>query len=429
MTISQLEIIDRQGQNLPKIARINEKEIITPNFMIQPNKNDDYGLFLNLKRKYDLAFTQTVNIKLCDAHKILVPRITNINQTKLLSEEYVHDDFRQSLSRDLILIDPSLEYLSGRAFNRFTQNSDLPILINRYINNLKKSSDPSNKDIEKRYNGFVNDLVNDAGLRIQFIRDVLRIEMKFKADIFMPPIPMITNKKTLKLSHEINIRSVEVTKLINPDIECANYYLLNKQALRDHQVLDGVIKNISESNNKIHVVKFKYLDLEANYLIDERAMYKRFLDEISYINSSNDKLLILLESGNQLFPSTVKGFDIVSSSYNADSDYKYRKGGGNKQSYHYYYHPSMMIGRPKHYIETYYDVNSTLPCYCPICQNLKDINKIKRNTWNYFVRQHYLFSRYYEMKYIHDAYKDNSLTIGAIDKLKRSKLKNIQELI
>ena len=428
MAVKQLEIINRQEKNLPKIVRINAKEIVTPNFLIQPNKSDEFGLFLNLKRKYDLNHTQSINVRLCDAHKIIEPRIKNIDQRKLFSEDYVEDGFRQSLSRDLLLIDPSLEFLSSKSLNKFTLNSDLPFLINRYVNDIRKGT-KKDINIKKHYTGFINDLVNNPRLRIQFIRDVLRKEMEYKTDIFIPPIPMIINQKTLDLSDEINKRSIEVTKLINPNMECANYYLLNIRALRETYILNKIIKKIDESKNKVHIIKFKYLDLETNSYIDERAIYKNFLEDVSQINYSNDKLLILLESGNQLFPSTVKGFDIVSSSFNGDSDYKFRRGGGNKQGYHYYYHPKMMIGRPKNSIDTYYKLNTTLPCYCPICKDLKDIKDLQRNSWNYYVRQHYIFARYYEMKYIYDSYEDNTLTIGAIDKLKRSKLKNIPDLI
>lgn len=432
MAIEPLEIIPQNEDGLSKSLElhINGKTILTPNFAIRPSSKLDLDAYYELKSKSILPYSSSLVIRYVDAHKFIEPDIKKSKQITLFGIS-IKQNFVDSINKDLILIDPSMEYLYYKGVDRFYSVPNLPKIIEEFVNDC--SLRYGQKDYEKyknyKYEQLLEILENNKLIRFNMVRDSFKWQLHYKSDLLIPPTPLIDSRRTLNISYLINQLSKEITKTYDTNIECATYYLLNISSLKNENIINDIKRNLDRDDSQVIIFKFKYLNLNTENYHREREIYKDLIYDLSYFSKETNKIFILLEGGNQTFPSAVRGFDIVSSSYNGDVDYRRNRSSTNRSPWGYWYNPEYMIFMDRESIlRIARNNNGNLPCYCPVCNSVKNPELLEIEEWNSQRRFHYIHARHEEMKEIHDAIPKGETMIGAMDKLNRSQLKYLNDL-
>jgi hypothetical protein len=438
MSYHRLEVIhypDRRNKFSKSVdLKIAQKKIMTPSFSLRLKNKEELDLFLRVKSRHSFSFLSTYVVRLFDAPKTLYPKIKALSQRRLFGG-IIEEDFSSSLSRDVIFIDPALEYLYYYAENtlaRITSLFFLPKILRDYAKRCLKEKKIMEKssDFQKWrmafHRKFWNDIYEDDSKRTRMIRDIHNLEIKNKADILIPPVPLITSPRLLDISFLINERSRELAR---GKKESADYFLLRVDALKKNEIMDRIKRHIENSEDtRLTIFKFKYMNLNDEEKTLERNAYKALLMELSFLAQQvENKAFMLLEGANQTFPSALTGFDIVSSSFNGDKEDRHSRI--ERSPFAKWYDPEYMIFRSRdELMQIIRNNDGAVPCHCPICTSLSAFLTDDFTEYNRNVKMHYIFSRENEMKEVFNAIKRKTTAMG-VDKLQRSSLKNLIDLI
>jgi hypothetical protein len=413
--------------------KIGQKKITTPNFALRAKNKEELDLLLHMKLEYTMNFLSSYVVRLFDAPRTLYHSIKELPQKKLFAE-ISKSPFSSSLERDLITIDPALEYLHYDVENilsKITSNFFLPKPVRDYAKRCLTEKKVRERAEYRRWREafhrkFWNEIYNDDSKRTKMIRDFHNLEIKNKADILIPPVPLITSNRLLDIALLINERSRELSR---GKKESADYFLLRSDALRKDEIMDRIKRHIESSDDtRLTIFKFKYMKLNDEEKILEKKAYKSLLMELSLISQHiENKAFMLLESGVQLFPSALTGFDIVSSSFSGDKEDRHFRT--EYSPFAKWYDPEYLIyhGREQ-FLEIIKNNNGIVPCNCPVCTTPSSYLTDDFTEYNRNVKMHYLFCKEKEMREIFDAIKRKT-TAMAIDKIQRSQLKNLIDLI
>lgn len=437
MSFNRLEVIqhpDRKNKFSKSVdLKIGQKKIVTPNFAIRLKNVEELDLFLRLKSKYSLNFLSTYVVRLIDAPRTLYPKIKALPQRKLFGG-IIEDPFSASLNRDVILIDPAFEYLHydvESILRRITSLFFLPKTIRDYAKRcLRGKKTRTRSDYQKwreaHHRSFWNDIYNDDRKRTRMIRDIHNFEIRSKADLLIPPVPLITSSRLLDIALLINERSRELAR---GKKESADYFVLRVDALRNDDIMDRIKQHIETAEDtRLTIFKFKYLNLNSEERTVEKNAYKTLLMELSLTSQNiENKAFMLLEGANQTFPSALTGFDVVSSSFSGDKEDRHIRRG--RSPFGKWYDPEYMIYRSREELMQIIDNNGgAIPCHCPICTSPSAFLTDDLIEYNRNVKRHYLFCRQAEMEEIFNGINQKTTAMG-MDKLQRSQLKNLTDLI
>ena len=439
MSENRLEVLqyaDRRSAHSQSVdLRIGKKAVVTPNFCLRVKSEQELDLFLNLKAKYPLSFVSSYVVRLLDAPRTLYPKIKNLAQTGLFGE-IAKTPYVSSLDSDLIFIDLGLEYLyyhSENVLQRITSSFIIPRIFRDYAKKClseKKRMTSSYEFLKWRdafHRKFWNTLYEDDSQRTKMIRDSHNLEIKFRADILIPPTPLITSDRLLDMTILINERSRELAR---GKRESADYFLLRVDALRDNDIMDKIKQCVESSEDtRLTIFKFKNMNLNSEERTSEKKAFKDLLIELSYITRhSENKAFMLLDAANQVFPAALTGFNIVSASFNGDKEDRHMRI--ERSPYGSWYDPDYMVFRTRKQLleEIIKNNGGVIPCHCPECTSPSGLLSEDCIEYNRAVKRHYLFARETEMKEIFEAIKKKTTSMGA-DKLQRSSLKNLIDLI
>jgi hypothetical protein len=437
MSQNRLEVIQHIGRscNFSKSVdlRIGQKTIVTPNFSLRVKNSDELDLLLRFKTKHSLNFLSSYVIRLLDTPRTLYHKIQTMAQTNLLGQS-AESAFSSSLNNDLVIIDPALEYLHYHAedtLSKIVSLFFLPKTLRDYAQRcMKEKKVREKKDFlkwqEASHRRFWTDIYEDDAKRMRFIRDFHTLEIKNKADILIPPVPLITSSHLLDIAISINDRGRELAR---DKRESADYFLLRTDILRDEDVMDRIKQHIENAEDtRFTIFKFKYMNLNSEERTREKSAYKSLLMELALISQRiENKAFMLLEAGNQVFPSALTGFDIISSSFNGDKEDRHIRR--EHSPFAKWYDPEYMIFRSRDELMQIITNNGdVLPCDCPICITPSAFLTNDPSEYNKNVKLHYLFRRNSEMSEIFDAIKNKTVTMGA-NRLQRSQLKNLVDLV
>jgi hypothetical protein len=437
MSFNRLEVLHdkeiRDKFSKSRGLKIGNKSIVTPTFCLRPKNAEELDLMLRLKSEYSFGFLSAYVIRLIDLQRTIYPRIGSISQINLFGQ-LIEDQFSSSLARDIILIDPALEYLYYDVEDvlvRLSSISFLPWNIRNYAKKCiceKKYREKGDyrKWREAFHNKFWTEILENDAERTRMIRDIQNTELRNKADILIPPVPFITSKRLLDAAILINQRSREIARGRS---ESADYFPLRSDMLRDEEIMNTIKKHIENSEAaRLTVFKLKYLNLNNEEKILEKNSYKSLLMELSFLSQHlRNKAFMLLDGGNQLIPSAVTGFDIVSSSFNGDKEDRHIKN--QRDVFAKWYDPEYLIYHSRQDLLTILRNNQgVVPCHCPVCSIPSNYFAENFIEYNRSVKMHYLFCREAEMSEIYNAIERKTTAMGA-DKLQRSQLKNLADLI
>jgi hypothetical protein len=364
-----------------------------------------------------------------DANSVIRPR-TNALQMDITGH-IIKDKASLFLENTAFAVDPSTEYLYYDAqVSKFAENRTIPQTIRQYIATVQKHKTDRASNYSKakvRYhNEFWENIAEDPGSRNKFLTQAFEQFSRLGADFFIPPVPIILNEGLLDITAKINGVSKEIALALGRK-ECASYFLAPATALRNASLLEKIKQQIVNASTRLNILKFKYLDLAAPGLIEERENYRELLLDLAYISKTfKNKCFMVLENYYQCFPSAVAGFDVVSSSITG-----YDKEHGRAE------HPT--FGKwidPKHMVpvefetlkKMFHNNRDMLPCHHQSCRAVTDIEHISGVEWNKVRREHCPLYYVDLMIQLARAVRDRNTDL-AREKLANSQLVSLKTLI
>lgn len=424
--------------------RVNGKTITTPTFAPRIKNDNELDIYLDVKTSSGAKNLSAYVVRLFDTKRTIQYRLKKSEQRNLIGET-LDPKFSNSLKEDIILIDPALEYLYYYPMmNRLRHSSSMPRLIRKYaeqviegveslqkINEEKKHNNQKTDSItafrDAQHTNFWSCIYKDANSRIKLIRDTCTSELQFHSDILIPPVPLITNPHLLKVTFDMN----EKFRALSSDKgECADYFILKQQILKNESVMDSIKAYVADSESALTIFKLKYADLtNPDYALERNAVKKLFEELFLLSQHTDNKAFALFEAGYQTFPAALCSFALVSTAYNLDRGDRRATQGQPISEYANWYDPESMTLRNHDVLSvTTKNNNGILPCYCPECTKKPSLLRENPIEYNKRVKRHFLFSREYEMQSVIDAIERQNVSMG-FDKLQRSDLRILTGLL
>lgn len=413
--------------------KIGGKTLNTPNFcsLIKSSSPNETEILMEACINHDARFLGSYVVRLADAENVLDPLLFRLGQRGLY-EDLAQMPVHKFMDNSILIIDPALEYMYYAPDLQKLSTRRMPAAFVAYVRECMHRHEALGSGTEytswkqAHHNQFWSNLGGDAKLKMNVLSSIRDAELSLKADVLIPPVPLVTSSRMLNLTFEINEAFKAISK--TRAAECATYILLQSSALSDPDFVERIIDYMKDDQKtKLTVLKIKYLDVTKTGTMSQRATFKRLLRELSLIKEEQkDRAFMLLEAGYQTFPSAMVGFDIVSTSMvGSDTDAR----GNTHIPYGRWYDPEKLVPRPFEEVKEIFNNNGhALPCYCSICRQLKDLDTVSSDTWNRMRRAHYLHSMNNMMAEIERAIHDKNVELS-IDKLANSELKVLTELI
>ena len=440
MSVNKLKVIhykDRRCKHSESVdLKINNKTLVSPVFAPRLKNANELNLFLEMKSKSAPIYLSTYVVRLFDVGKTLRYRLKKASQTNLLGET-TDTVFSSSLERDIILIDPALEYLFYIAnMSRLEHSPYVSSLIRAYARRfikerekVKKAGKEApvgvNESREIMHANFWTCIYKEANKRMKLIRDTFRAEMKYRADLFIPPVPLVTSSHLLDVAIFMNEKSQAYTE---GKSECADYFILKRHVLTNNRMMATIKQYIENSPSPLTIFKFKNLNLNHEDLSLERRAFRDLLAELSFLSQHvENKAFAFFEAGNQTFVSALSSVALVSTSFNLDREDR-RRHTEISRFMSWYDGDSMTLRNKKTFETIIENNNGEIPCHCPVCSSSPSYIGNEFTEYNRKTKTHYLHRREQEMKEVYDAIEKQDALMG-FDKIRRSSLKNLVDVI
>jgi hypothetical protein len=429
---SRLDVTELERDRYARTARIRlaDRQITTPHFFTLVKNPDEFQSILDLTAEKQPPSASGCVVRLFDAQRVLGEHLANMTQIRVDAlSRYVEERFHTFLETKILVIDPATEYLFYEpCLPRWIDDLSLPAPIVGYARRCKTQkerldSSEYSKWKEAHHTLFWNEMSEDAASRNRMIGEVFDLELRYRSTILLPPVPLVRSQRQMNVSIQIN----EVAHGISAgrSAEFASYFIIQQGMLDDEESVDELLKYLRNTQTRITVLKFKYLNLTNPGRISHLVAYRDFLQQLSFLKETNkDRVFIVLENGYQVFPSATVAFDIASTSMTGyDGDSQYGQG-----EYGAWFDPEQMVHVPfKDLKKICRNNHNRLPCAHDTCGNI-DIATIDPDSWNRVRRKHYVLTMNDYMTMIAKAIKDKKIEL-AIDKLINSDISRLKKLI
>jgi len=424
---------------------INNKTLVTPTFAPRLKSDGDMNRYSIVRNSYSPRQLSAYVVRLLDTGRTLYSTKKKTATSKLIADQTTLDkNFTPQSGKRVLLIDPALEYLYyATNRERFMNTPFVPRTIRKYLRNfLEKSKKLENereegkkKVISKRlfvdaeHTNFWTCVYKDKNMRIRLIRDTLNVELRAKADVLIPPVPLITSPHLLDVAIFMNEKSRALSPALSEEKRmCADYFIIKPKVLRNQRMMSTIKDYVSNSESPLTLFKFKNLDLCDPPMELERKAFKSFLIELSIVTHHiENKAFGLLEAGNQTFPAAFSSFAIVSTGLTLDREDRRRESKDIPPFASRYDPVNMTMQSRETFLTTTRNNGNVIPCYCEVCVDNPTIpsNFIE---YNRRAKEHYLLCREKEMIEIITAIEKQESQM-AFEKLQRSSLKNLIDII
>jgi hypothetical protein len=425
-------------------TEIGKKTVSTPNFCAQLQDSSELDLLMRLKMNYPSDRLTTSIVRFTDVQQVLWRLHPKTPRDVFMQVR--QDKYSLFFEKQLLLIDPSLEYLYYLSrMNGFLSNRYTPKIIIDYINEIEKIKQETEYLLgkrktyrsfeskrEKQHRQFWRKLADEKNResnqqRFELINAFIKCNLTYKTDAMIPPVPMIDDLKTLEIAKKMNDDTKELAR---GKKHCATYLLFKSNVLEDWSLLDKALRYIAEnSRDSLIVIKFKNLDLTKKDLQTERENYQRFMSDLEFFSKTfKNRANLVLENNCQTFVSALAGFDIVSSSL---TNYDFEHSYGKYAPYGKWLHPILLIHRPWKKMIEIYEKLGRLPHNCGFCRsvNVKSLDQLKKDEW-YTIRRGHVASFMNEwFTYIKKAIDTDKNIELVVDRLANSKIQILKDLL
>ena len=425
-------------------TKIGQKVISTPNFCTQLQDSDELDLIIKLRDEFPSYRLTTNVVRFVDIRQALWRLHPEIPMDVFM--QIRKDKYSLFFERQLLLIDPSLEYLYYLPrMNGFHTNHYTPKVVLDYINEIEKLKLESEYTSGKRkayrsfeskrerhhrqfWRGLSDEKSQESNQkRFELIRAFSQCDLDYRADATLPPVPLIDSKEMLEIAIKMNDDTKELAR---GKKHCATFLLFKSGALADWSLLDTALRYIAEnSSESLIVVKFKYLDLTKKDLQTERDNYRKFMADLEFFSRTfKNRACVVLENNCQSFVSPLAGFDIVSSSF---TNYDIEHAFGKYAPYGKWLHPKLLIHRPWKVMKEVYESIGALPHNCGYCRSVKvkQLEQLKPDQWYVVRRGHVALFMNEWLNYIKKAIDDDKNVELVVDRLANSKIQILKDLL
>jgi hypothetical protein len=420
---------------------INNKTIVTPTFVPRLKSDGELKVYSTVKSLYSPQHLSVQVVRLLDAGRTIYSTIKRKVPLNIVDQTLTTPPPQSG--ENVLIIDPALEYLYYTSnMERIANTPFVPRAVNTYVKNYMtkekrlteakaKGEEVTSTQLfrEAEHANFWSCVEKDINMRTKLMRDIFTLELKCRADVLVPPVPLITNAHLLNMAIFMNEKSRAFAPALDDEKrDCVDYFIIKSNILRNEHMMSTIKEYVADSEASITLFKFKNLDLCNTDLALERAAFKSFLMELSLVTQHSDKKAFgLLEAGNQTFPAAFSSFAIVSTGFNLDREDR-RKEQQDISPFANRYDPTNMTMQNKDTYLTTVNNNKGIPCDCPVCLENPEVPIHDFIEYNRIAKEHYLLCREQEMKEIVNAIERQESQMG-FDKILRSSLKNLADII
>lgn len=425
--------------------KINNKTLVTPTFAPRLKSDGEQKIYSDVKRTYAPHQLSAQVVRILDTGRTLYSG-TPLKRKVLpsLVDQALNTQPPQS-GETVLFVDPALEYLYYSVnMERLANTPYVSRTVRNYVTqflekskNLEEERKINPHDViskqlfrEKEHANFWSCVKNDANMRMKLIRDTFNIEMRARADILIPPVPLIMTQHLLDVAISMNEKGRAFSSSLSEEKrECADYFIIHPRLLKNKQMMATIKEYVSLSETPITIFKFKNLNLCDETLATERGEFKSFLMEMSLITKHGEnKAFVMFEAGNQAFPAAFSSFAIVSTGFNLDREDR-RIDQKDISPFISRYDPKNMVMQNKDtFLDTVENSGNVIPCYCRDCIEYPTVAKHDFIEYNRRAKEHYLLCREQEMQEIITAIEKQESQMG-FEKLQRSSLKNLVDIV
>ncbi len=388
-----LEINERDHSNFARTGdiTIGRKTISSPVFCPLIKTREELKVLLELIHgRTETKHIGGAVIRLVDANKVLT------------KESLIHFDFTTGKpinlleafrKNSLVIIDPCMDLTWPSKTNLLLlQKAGLIDPLSSFVKDslrLQATLPKSEYDLTKQdtYLSFWNNLVSNPAERDWLIRSILEKQTTYGADVLLPPVPVITSKKLLEVSLQINYYSSEYSRKIFGK-DCPLMFILRPFALNEEWLVKEVERAIADYPTSLTVLKFKGLDLLNDVSGIQRTRYVETLKRLAALFRGRTRALAILENGYASFISLHLGADLVSSGMGTAETDGVRRKSATRGSW---FDPTRLVRVPFADVARMYK-ETGLPCSCPSCRQSKNFVALRDSEWNKARRSHYLWT-------------------------------------
>jgi len=326
--------------------------------------------------------------------------------------------------KTVLASEPSTEFTywtHKKILAKIQKSLDAPKFLKNYaLQVLKKKNDASldeegfQKWKERFFEKSWKQVVSDTDLLDDLALENHKAQLSCKADILIPPTPPVVSPSSLDLA----LRVIDHTGSIWGDSTAA-YLVIKQSIIKDKDLRSKILDFYKKTKLPILMLKIKDFETTDPDKIDLRNAFNEIQETFCSIRKNNTKkCTILLDGGKLTYPSLVRGFDIVTNNVSG----KNKLGGGRRKvgevidNHSPYYVNSKKILYQYHMIKelSKNELKITknehaLPCNLPCCKNVKTLDGMTPNFWNFsIVRPHFALTMNEDAKKVSDfIYKNN----------------------
>jgi len=366
------ELIRESGLASIKRLSVGSKVITTPSYSAEIRNWNDLRIIERAKPNHRLDNVGVVSVSVLDAKTILGQQARTLMMfTGTERENKIRSD-------SIILIDPSMEYFSHNVESereRFLTFDNLPsFLRNSLYQDRISESDLSNEE-----------------LSMKCMEWSMNQQMKYGADLPLPPCFSITGMKSLARALEMNRRSQTYAK-DNGWSRCAYFNIDSMKIFQSEECVSSMITALNVWEADVIVLKFRGGLMPKEPI--EMANYFTFFSKLNELDSR--KTVILLNTDSFGYINLGLGVDIFSEPMNGliDKDVRPRPSRDGIRdpypTYGKYLNPlDLRWWKFSQLRSLFINNGNRLPCNCPICRSINPrFLAISPNDWNIPRREH-----------------------------------------
>lgn len=370
-----------------------------------------------------------INGLVIEAHRIpiiLTDQLKLTKQMRLTKRSKGQDfkDFYEYINEyDLFFfIDPNLDRI------------DISSTYGKWFLRLHENFGPSknfftNEIIEKMING--QNVDPKLFLNPDFITRVLRLQKKYKADIFLPPYSSInlrTFSKDLSINLELFSSAEQINKFVFQNekplipVMClhTNIFKAKKNKSGKRSEWSKLIESFEKIESNIIILKITNFDI-----LSPSENYKGILSFFRELKDSTNKIIIFLNMNEFAYILIREGLDIYSSRMSRSGMDIPKRGIEPPPRYGKYYVPRKMI-------LVNFDEIEELPCSCPFCDPYSNgkHKSLSESDWNSLRIYHFVYLKNEELGMLNREMKKKCMRVALRDIFADSEIwKNFTEFI
>jgi hypothetical protein len=388
---SRLQVRNPEIDRFARSARINLNgfELLSPYFFSLVQNNEEASCLREIARA-NAHFGGAV-VRIFDAPAIVGSRKNNYQATFDSQIEFSEGESRKYKRNFPIVIDPATEYLYYRKHMlKWRTLASLPESLRKYLARCRadlKYKKQEQKKLRKQHWQLWNEQIADhPDLEHKLIGYFFDTELSYESATLLPPVPVVDSELDLDTTFEMN--RLAVLDATGKNAEQVNYFIVQPSMIESEHIRSKLVDFVAESPVRLNVFKFKYVSLRGAGpgLLDGFAELYERLAQVR--EKQPQKAFMILENGEQVFPSAAVCFDFVSSSMTGFDFDRGGKSEGKGGLWDYRKKVNIKIDA----IERAYKNNGNKPsCNHSPCQSVSPVTS-SLAVWYRIRRQHYVLT-------------------------------------